>query len=417
MSARLSVASVELCPFLESFLRPVRSRAERAGWRVWITDELGRVGEGEAVCWPGFGAGEAATATSLEEGLAALKGFSLGLAHDGSDLRALGAWFEERALAPEARHALETALLDLLGQIKGVPLACVLGPLPRTQVWSQALVSDVAEARAARARGFRHFKLKVGAAPVAQDLARVAEVREALGPRSAGVELRLDANGRWTRAQAAEVVETAQELELSWLEQPLAPSDLEGLAELRRRGARVAIDEGLRSLADLEAHLAAEALDAAVLKPAFLGGPLVTLELARRAAEAGLEVMVTHALDGEVGRLAAFHVALAAPGLTLAGLSPALQGDRGPSGPRWTVEPGPWLPEGVSGSGPKSARLVGAGVEACAGLGRGACLDSDTAPDPHAVGERARCEDSSDSPAPASAGASLSSPLPQEVSP
>lgn len=403
MSARLNVAKVELCPFLESFLRPVRARAERAGWRLWITDVEGRIGEGEAVCWPGFGAGEAATSESLERGVTALEGFSLPVTRNGEDLRTLASWFADQGFAPEARHALETALLDLLGQIKGSPLAAVLGPLEREQVWTQALVADLSEAQKLRARGFRHFKLKVGAASVADDLARVREVRAGLGSE---VELRLDANGRWTRAQAAEVAAAAAELGLSWLEQPLPPGDLEGLAELRRGGARVAVDEGLRSPADLEAHLAAEALDAVVLKPAFLGGPLVTLELARRAAEAGLEVMVTHALDGEVGRLAAFHVALAAPGVTLTGLSPALRGDRGPSGPLWTVEPGPWLPEGVGGSGPNSARLIGAGDPGCAGLGRSAAQ------------RRARCEDSGGSPPLASAPAGApSSPLSQEVSP
>lgn len=400
MSARLKVVSVELCPFLESFLRPVRSRAERAGWRLWVKDDAGRTGEGEAVCWPGFGAGQAATSASLERGVTALEGFSLELSRDGEDLETLAAWFESQDFAPEARHAMETALLDLLGQIKGVPLACLFGPLPRSQVWSQALVQDAKEARAARRRGFRHFKLKVGATSVSDDLARVAAVREALGPLSEGAELRLDANGRWTRRQAAEVAEASPELELSWLEQPLAPGDLEGLAELRARGVRVAVDEGLRSLSDLEAHLAADALDAVVLKPAFLGGPLVTLELARRAAEAELEVMVTHALDGEVGRLAAFQVALAAPGLTLTGLSPSLAGDRGQRGPIWLISDGPWLPEAPRG--PNSPGLVGSSHEACAGLGRSAGQ------------RRVRCEVSGE---PLSPTDPPSSPAPQEVSP
>ena len=401
----LSVASVELCPFLESFLRPVRSRSERAGWRLWIKDSEGRVGEGEAVCWPGFGAGQAATAASLERGVEALVGFSLEVTRESDDLQTLADWFAAQDLAPEARHALETALLDLLAQLRGVPLACLFGPLPRSQVWSQALVQDAKEARADRRRGFRHFKLKVGAASVADDLARVAAVREALGPLSKGAQLRLDANGRWTREQAAEVAEAAAELELSWLEQPLAPDDLAGLAELRARGVRVAIDEGLRSLADLEAHLAAEAVDAVVLKPAFLGGPLVTLELARRAAEAELEVMVTHALDGEVGRLAAFHVALAAPGLTLAGLSPTLSGDRGSSGPVWAVGDGPWLPEPPAG--PNSPGLVASSNDAAAGLGRSAGQ------------RRVRCEVSGGSRALQASALSLpsSSQAPQEDSP
>ena len=394
------MASVELCPFLKSFLRPVRSRSERAGWRLWVKDSEGRVGEGEAVCWPGFGAGQAATAASLERGVEALVGFSLEVTRESDDLQTLADWFAAQDFAPEARHAFETALLDLLGQLRGVPLAYLFGPLPRSQVSNQALVHDAKEARAARRRGFRHFKLKVGAASVGEDLARVAAVREALGPLSKGAQLRLDANGRWTRAQAAEVAAAAAELELSCLEQPLAPDDLEGLAELRTRGVRVAIDEGIRSLADLEAHLAAEAIDAVVLKPAFLGGPMVTLELARRAAEAGLEVVVTHALDGEVGRLAAFHVALAAPGLTLAGLSRTLSGDRGSNGPVWAIGDGPWLPDPPAG--PNSPGLIASSNDDCAGLGR------------RAGQRRARCEVSRGS---RTSQASAPSSPPQDDSP
>lgn len=377
----LSIESVELCPFLASLRRPVRSRAERAGWRLWIRDSLGRVGEGEAVCWPGFGQGEAATSKSLERGVEALSGFRLEVEADARDLNRISAWLEALALAPEARHAFETALLDLLAQIRGVPLACLFGPLPRDQVWSQALVGDGEETRAARQEGYRHFKLKVGASSLEADLARVSEVRAALGATlgvpladpclgagslaaGSGLELRVDANGLWSRSQATRFVEATASLGLSWIEQPLPPGDLEGLVALRRLGARVAVDEGLRDATDLEAHIQAEALDAVVLKPAFLGGPLATLSLARRAAKAGLEVMVTHALDGEIGRLAAFHVALAAPrsgrpNQAVAGLSPSLCGDAGPSGPLLAIQPGPWLPPGSGRASPTSAGPLG----------------------------------------------------------
>lgn len=61
-----------------------------------------------------------------------------------------------------------------------------------------------------------------------------------------GTRLRLDANGGWDRCTATAWAERlAPETSLEWLEQPLSPSDLEGL-ELLARKVPVALDESLQ---------------------------------------------------------------------------------------------------------------------------------------------------------------------------
>ena len=347
----MRIASVEIYPFLTSLLRPVRGRAERAGWRLRIGDASGRTGAGEAVCWPGFGAGERATSQALER----LEGLLSGARF--SDADSVEAWLADAALPPEVAHALCCALLDLLAQRAQRPFAALLGEVRRAQVPCQILVADAREAQDAVAAGYRDLKVKVGSASLTDDFARLRSIRAAVGPELA---LRPDANGRWQRAATlAALAADAGALRLTCLEQPFAPGDLEGLAALRAAGHRVAIDEGVTCLADLEQHLAAGAIDVLVLKPAFLGGPLAALRLAERAAQAGLEVSVTHALDGEVGRLAALHLALVVPALEVAGLAPALCGDLGPSGPTLRAPQRAGLGVAPSGAESEPARCEG----------------------------------------------------------
>lgn len=83
-----------------------------------------------------------------------------------------------------------------------------------------------------RALGVRRFKLKVGRDP-ANDPARVGLARSIIGPAA---ELFVDANSAYARKQAAGWAERyAGEFGVTWFEQPLAPTDLAGLRELRRR--------------------------------------------------------------------------------------------------------------------------------------------------------------------------------------
>src|SRR5258708_35085427 len=128
-------------------------------------------------------------------------------------------------------------------------------------------------------------------------------------------QLRVDANAAWSLDQALEFAIEAGDADLEFCEQPLAVGDLEGLSTLRRRtGLKVAVDEGVRSAADIGKVAATQAADVVVLKPMFLGGWRPTMQAAQLARSCGLGVVVPTALDGAIGRAHATHYA-APPGL------------------------------------------------------------------------------------------------------
>lgn len=288
--------------------------ATREGALLELEDTAGHRGLGEAAPWPGFGT------ESLADSIAALQGIAALLPQLDAEP---GEWPDPLAealrLAPAARAALDGALWDLAAQRAGLPLAALLaarhGGNALKQVQTNALLTAQeppalrAQALQARAAGYRAAKLKLGAAGLDEDLARVAAAREGLGPDLA---LRGDANGAWQAHQAREALAALAPFGLEYVEQPLPAADIEGLARLRSAGlVRIAADESVSTEQGLERLLAAGAADVLVLKPAALGGPGAALGLARRARRAGCEVVFTHALESAIGACHALHCAAA----------------------------------------------------------------------------------------------------------
>lgn len=161
--------------------------------------------------------------------------------------------------------------------------------------------------------GCRTVKVKVAerGQTLADDVARVAAARAALGPEG---RVRLDANGGWNVDQAEHAVHALAPYDLEYLEQPCATVD--ELAELRSRlhdwDIPVAADESVRKAADPLAVARAGAADLLVVKAQPLGG---IRRAASIVAEAGLPVTVSSALDTSIGIAMGAHLAAALPEL------------------------------------------------------------------------------------------------------
>lgn len=170
----------------------------------------------------------------------------------------------------------------------------------------------------ARFPGCTTAKVKVAQAgqELRDDVERVAAVREVLGPQG---RLRVDANGAWSLADARWAVAALSAFDLEYVEQPCASVD--DLALLRVALARagvevlIAADESIRKAEDPMRVVRAGAADVVVLKVAPLGGVRPALAI---AAECGLPVVVSSALDTSVGIAAGVALAGALPELPYA---------------------------------------------------------------------------------------------------
>jgi o-succinylbenzoate synthase len=176
-----------------------------------------------------------------------------------------------------------------------------------------AVAPPEAEALAGGGHGCSTAKVKVAepGQSLADDVGRVHAVRSALGPAG---KVRVDANGAWTVEEAVEAIAALSRFELEYVEQPCATVD--ELAAVRARvDVPVAADESIRRAADPMRVAEAGAADVAVLKVQPLGGVRRCLRL---AAELGLPVVISSALESSVGLSAGLALAAALPELPYA---------------------------------------------------------------------------------------------------
>ncbi|WP_309127571.1 o-succinylbenzoate synthase [Microbacterium sp.] len=191
-------------------------------------------------------------------------------------------------------------------------------PAPlRDRIPVNATVPAVAAARVpdvlARFDGCRTAKVKVAerGQVLADDVARVRAVREAMGPEG---RIRIDANGGWNVDEAEHAIHAMGEFDLEYAEQPCA--SVPELAELRYRvkhkGIPIAADESVRKADDPLAVARAGAADLLVIKAQPLGGISRALAI---VAEAGLPAVISSALDTAIGLSQGAALAAALPEL------------------------------------------------------------------------------------------------------
>lgn len=199
--------------------------------------------------------------------------------------------------------ALESACTDLPAPVRSrVPV----------NVTIPAVDPDLAR-RLTQESGCHTAKVKVAepGQSEAEDLARVAAVRETLGPEG---RVRVDANGAWDVATAVERIGRLAEFDLEYVEQPVA--GIEDMGKVRAAVAvAIAADESVRTMPDPLAVAEAGAADVVIMKVQPLGGVRRTLDLAARA---GLPVVLSSALETSVGMAAGVVAAASLPELPYA---------------------------------------------------------------------------------------------------
>ena len=141
-------------------------------------------------------------------------------------------------VAATAIAAVDVALWDLKAKLLGVPLVVLLGAVrDRVDLYGSGgftsyTIDQLCKQLSGWAeQGISRVKMKVGRDSRA-DPERVRAARSAIGPDAA---LFVDANGAYTRKQALALAERFAEQRVTWFEEPVATTDLEGFRLLRDR--------------------------------------------------------------------------------------------------------------------------------------------------------------------------------------
>jgi o-succinylbenzoate synthase len=312
-------------PFRAPYTTSQGSVRHREGLFLELTTGDGLVGLGEAAPVPELGV----EGDALAQTFASVAGGLVGL-----DIDEITGLEPARACEDESEAALacalDTAVCDLSAQSQGVSLASFLRAGAARTVDVNALVTQpdllVAAQAATNAReaGYRTIKLKVGmAAEMTEECARVAAVRKAIGPE---LKLRLDPNGAWTVAAALEALRAMAPLAIEYVEQPMAPGNLDAMRYLQEHVAvALAADEDVTDLEAARRIIQTGAARVLILKPQRLGGLRACLPIIDAARAAGLACVVTTSIEAGIGTAACLQLGAALPpGLPACGLATAL---------------------------------------------------------------------------------------------
>ena len=308
-------------PFHQAFHHAAQSREESDAVIVRLEDGAGHIGYGEALPRP-YVTGES-TASMIAHLRAQLapKIFSqswtagwptfdaLISCHADwtrSDDRAVTAW-------NGAFCAVELALLDWSLRSLNCSLADFLPPARNEVVYSGVISSDKPADAATLAKrmvkfGLRQLKIKVG---TPEDYERVAAVRQAVGNDA---ELRADANGAWSAADAIVQLQRLTPFNLRVIEQPVAAGDIAGMRKIREEtGVPVMANESLVTLDQARQLIEARACDYFNVRLSKCGGITGSLAIAKLAQEAGIKIQVgaqvgETALLSAAGRTFAAHL-------------------------------------------------------------------------------------------------------------
>ena len=139
-----------------------------------------------------------------------------------------------RGLSTRVISGIDIALWDIKGKAANMPLYKLLGGFSsKAPVYiaggyyedGKGLKELAEEMETSVSLGARAIKMKIGGAPINEDVERVRIVRESIGPE---VKLMVDANCAYKHFEAIEIARKMEPYDVYWFEEPILPDDYKG---------------------------------------------------------------------------------------------------------------------------------------------------------------------------------------------
>ena len=280
-------------PFRAVFRHASASRAQAENLIIVAYSDCGKVGYGEG-CPRRYVTGE-----TVESGASFIRKYAGSIIDSVTDAQSLRAWANTHREVidqnPSAYCAIEIAMLDLLGKASGVPIEELLG-LPRLagRFCYSAVLGDSPypaywwQFQRYWKQNFRDFKVKLSGNP-RRDRRKMRLFGNRADPR---LRVRLDANNLWASADECIRHVTALPHDMYAIEEPLREGDLAGFERVGTGcRAKIILDESLLGVEQLDTLEDPERW-IVNLRVSKMGGIMRSLDVANRAANLGVDVIV-----------------------------------------------------------------------------------------------------------------------------
>ena len=227
--------------------------------------------------------------------------------------------FREIPQFPSAIAAIDMALYDLIGKSRKIPVHQVLGGKTRSSIGLYPVIPmEEPEVMAGMSlrfiqMGLDILKIKLGSNPD-MDLLRLKAIQNAVGN---AVKFRLDINQGWKDAQTAlKTIKLLESFNIEWIEQPVAASDLQGLALVAKTvDIPIMADESCHTPEDVQKVISMRAADMINIKLMKCGGIYQAGKMLTLAEEAHIPCILGSMAESSIGSAAGLHFVMARPGI------------------------------------------------------------------------------------------------------
>ena len=293
----------------------------RSATLIEVTTDTGLTGWGEAFC-QGLETPQIA-ATAIESCFAPmLIGLNpLSTEKHWFDMYNRSRDFGRKGAIMAAISGIDIALWDIAAQAYKQPVWQLLGGAHRRQVEpyatgfyrikGQGEAERLAEEAQIHAQnGFQYMKVKLGFG-VRDDICVMKAIQKAIDP--AKITLMVDSNHAYGRSEALYLGQALADMHLRWYEEPVAPEDYEGYADLRRRlPIAIAGGENEHSLYGFNALFEGACVDIAQPDIGSCGGFTAARHITALAQAKGVEIN-PHVWGSAVAQAASLHLIASLP--------------------------------------------------------------------------------------------------------
>jgi L-alanine-DL-glutamate epimerase-like enolase superfamily enzyme len=218
-----------------------------------------------------------------------------------------------------ALGAIDIALLDALGKFQKLPVTNFLGSIVREKALYSISIPFLHPQKIRelffqlQKFKFKYVKILLGKSE-SENVKRVGLVRSLFGDH---VDIRVEANGKWTFQQAVFNLEKLEKFNITAVEQPVAKDDIVGLQRLKKAmKIPIIVDESMCSLSDAKILIEKEACDILNIKISKCGGLLRSIEIAHFAQSQNVPCQLgAHVGETEILRTAGKSFAFTIPNL------------------------------------------------------------------------------------------------------
>jgi muconate cycloisomerase len=221
----------------------------------------------------------------------------------------------------EAKAAIETAMLDIVGKSTGLSIADLLGGRVRDSIplsFSIAdpdFAADMDRMRRMVPEGNRVYKVKTGVRPHREDLAQLEAIRSEFGD---AIDLRLDYNQALEPFGALKILRDVEAFSPTFIEQPVRCEHLAAMASfVAALDTPILADESCFDSRDLMEIIRLKAADAISIKLMKVGGLYKAQALQAIADTAGIPGYGGTLWEGGVALAAGTQLIAATPGISL----------------------------------------------------------------------------------------------------